>query len=64
MPEHITQMLQDIIEKYQPRDEEFMVNDWAGGNIDDAYELGFDDGVGCGRYELACTIFKVLVQES
>ena len=25
-------------------DPEFMVNDWAGGNIDDAYALGADDG--------------------
>jgi hypothetical protein len=25
-------------------DSEFMVHDWAGGNIDDAYQLGCDDG--------------------
>lgn len=25
-------------------DEEFMVNDWAGGNIDDAFSLGVDAG--------------------
>lgn len=25
-------------------DENFMVNDYAGGNIDDAYSLGQDDG--------------------
>ncbi len=25
-------------------DPEFMVNDWAGGNIDDAYSLGSTDG--------------------
>jgi hypothetical protein len=25
-------------------DEEFFVDDWAGGNIDDAYTLGSSDG--------------------
>lgn len=25
-------------------DEDFSINDCAGGNIDDAYFLGFDDG--------------------
>jgi hypothetical protein len=25
-------------------DEDFMVNDYAGGNIDDAYSGGYDDG--------------------
>ena len=36
--------------------EEFMVDDYAGGNIDDAYEIGFKDG----RVDLARELLGLL----
>lgn len=32
------------VEKAEKRGEDFIPEDWAGGNFDDAYQLGCDDG--------------------
>lgn len=39
-------------------DEDFMVNDYAGGNIDDAYELGVNAGEVIFARELVKKFFK------
>lgn len=41
-------------------DEDFMVQDYAGGNIDDAYEMGVDDG----GIQFARTLLSMLGSEN
>ena len=41
----IKEKLKELAEKGSHLDEEgFSVFDWSGGNIDDAYSMGLDDG--------------------
>lgn len=45
MNEEVMKLIKEMAIKEIASDEEdFMVNDYAGGNIDDAYYLGFEDG--------------------
>lgn len=57
--------LKETIEKLAAKsawfdDEEFMVDDYAGGNIDDAYQGGIKDG----RVELARELLAILNEDS
>jgi hypothetical protein len=55
--EQLKKILEELaIKKAHTDNPEFMVYDWAGGNIDDAYQLGYDDGEIC----LARTVLKLL----
>lgn len=43
--ETIGQMIREAAAKRASSDtEDFMVDDFAGGNVDDAYEMGLSDG--------------------
>ncbi len=42
--------------------EDYLVNDAAGGNIDDAYELGSERGFDEGRYSVRAEINLVLLK--
>ncbi len=43
-------------EKPAYADDDFNANDWAGGNIDDAYNIGYNDG----RISLAHDILTLI----
>lgn len=46
--------------KYPPNlPEDYIVNDYAGGNFDDAHDIGYDRGYADGRAELASKIVKI-----
>lgn len=49
LPDLIIEHLKKNASSMKSDDPDFMVNDYAGGNIDDAYSIGFDDG-----YASAC----------
>lgn len=62
----LADQLRELVQPIAARDcppfdtEDFMVCDYAGGNIDDAYEIGFD----AGEVSLARKIVKLLAEYS
>lgn len=57
MSEEIIAMLEELASRKSWCDHDsFVVDDWAGGNVDDAYSGGWDDG----EAELARTILNMV----
>jgi hypothetical protein len=44
MNELIERLKKITAKKAKSETEDFNVNDWSGGNVDDAFQIGYDDG--------------------
>ena len=52
--------LLNTIEAPKELPEDFEVHSWAGGNIDDAYELGYEHGYDRARHVLAVQLLEII----
>lgn len=52
----------NAIEEPEELPEDYMIHDHAGGNIDDAYEIGSARGYEEGRYSVRAEINQVLLK--